>query len=74
MKTENLDIRYVFTPCTPTVKACEPLRGFNFNFFLVERGKSFPKGFNEFCGICSSKDIVQPFFNPESLNTKYLLT
>ena len=38
--------------------------------FLVELCKSFPKWVDEDCGICSSKDIVQPHFHEESLNVK----
>ena len=35
--------------------------------------KSFSKSGHELYGICSLKDIVQPFFNKGNLNAKYLL-
>ena len=40
------------------------------DFYLRAICKSFPKWVEKICGICSSKDIVQPLFHAESLNVK----
>ena len=44
-----------------------------FLFSLEEFVRAIQNGVHEVCGICSSEDIVQPVFNGEVFNVKYLL-
>ena len=59
------DIRKNSRKIQQTVKIIRAVEGLQFIPFLVEIWKSFPKGIDEVCAICNSKDIVQILFHME---------